>query len=84
LEAVVDGVGARAALAQDLPILESGDDVFDAGPESVVCPGAVVADDLAGCVAGRGGDRCDAGVFAGAENKTWPSSSLASVCGGPR
>jgi hypothetical protein len=30
LEAVVDRLAAAAALSQDLPVFEAGDDVFDA------------------------------------------------------
>jgi hypothetical protein len=34
LEAVVDGVAAAAALTQYLAVFESGDDMFDAGPDA--------------------------------------------------
>jgi hypothetical protein len=34
LEAVVDGVAAAAALTQNLAVFESGDDMFDAGPDA--------------------------------------------------
>ena len=70
LEAVVDGVAAAAALAKYLPVLEPGDDVLDAGPEPAMRPVVVVADDTAGVVASRGGDRCDAAVCAVAEGDT--------------
>jgi hypothetical protein len=51
LEAVLDWLRAAAALPQDLPVVESGDDVFDVGPDPVVCPVVIFADDLAGVVA---------------------------------
>lgn len=36
---------------------EPGDDVFDAGPDAAVCAVVVVADNAAGLVLSRGGDR---------------------------
>lgn len=53
MEAVVDGGVAAAALPQYLPVLEPGDDVFDAGPDPLVHPVVVVADDPAGVLAAR-------------------------------
>ncbi|MGH9207267.1 MAG: hypothetical protein ACRD1G_12000, partial [Acidimicrobiales bacterium] len=50
LEAVVDGLAVAAALPQDLPVFESGDDVFVAGLDPAVCPVVVVADEPAGVV----------------------------------
>jgi hypothetical protein len=38
VEAVVDGVSASAALPHYLPVLEPGDDAFDAGPDPTVRP----------------------------------------------
>jgi hypothetical protein len=70
VEAVVDGVAAAAALPEDLPVLEPGDDVLDAGSDPAVCPVVVVVDDPAGVVASRGGDRSDAAVSAVAEDDT--------------
>ncbi|MDT5280774.1 MAG: hypothetical protein QOJ20_1969 [Mycobacterium sp.] len=67
VEAVVDGLAAAAALSQYLPVFEPGDDVFDAGPDPAVRLVAVVADDPAGLIASRGGDRGDAAVSAVAE-----------------
>jgi hypothetical protein len=58
--AVVDGVASAAALAQDLPVFELGDDVFDARCDPAVRTVAVVVDDSAGVVASWGGDRGDA------------------------
>jgi hypothetical protein len=43
LEAVVDGLGAATALPQYLPVFESGDDVFDAGPGDWAACGSVNA-----------------------------------------
>jgi hypothetical protein len=47
-EAVVDGVASSAALAQYLPVFESGDDVFDAGSDASVIAVVVVVDDAGG------------------------------------
>jgi len=40
LHGLVDGVAAPAALSQYLPVLEPGDDVFDAGAGSGGAPGS--------------------------------------------
>jgi hypothetical protein len=56
LEALVDGASAAAALPENLPVFESGDDVFDASSVAVVSPVVVVADDAAGRVASGCGD----------------------------
>jgi hypothetical protein len=50
VEAVGDGA-ASAALLQYLSVVESGDDVFDAGPDPGVHPVVAVVD-------GAAGDRC--------------------------
>lgn len=68
VEAVVDGVASATALAEDLPVLESGDDVFDACPDPMVRPMVVVVDDSAGVVASRVGDRADGAVSAVTED----------------
>ena len=78
VEAVVDGLAAAAALPQYLPVLEPGDDVFDAGPDPPVHPVVVIADDPAGVVASRGGDRRD-GAVAASPGTTRPSSSCTTV-----
>ena len=57
MEAVVDGLAAAAALPQDLPVFESGDDVFDTGTDAAMLSVVVVADDAPGVVAGRCADR---------------------------
>jgi hypothetical protein len=59
---------AAAALAQYLPVVESGDEVYDACPDVAVYPVVVVADDRAGVVASRCGDGVDAAVAAVAED----------------
>ena len=51
LEAVVDGLAAASALTEYLPVFESGDDVFDTGPDAAVCPVVVIVVDPAGIVA---------------------------------
>jgi hypothetical protein len=61
-EAVVDGVASSAALAQYLPVFESGDDVFDAGSGASVIAVVIVMDGAAGVVSPRCGDRGDAAV----------------------
>jgi hypothetical protein len=48
---VVDALAAAAALAQYLPVAESGDDVFDACPDVAVYTVVVGADDRPGVVA---------------------------------
>ena len=56
---MVDGVAASAALAalaEYLPVFESGDDVFDACCDTTVSPVAVVADDRAGAISPGCGD----------------------------
>ncbi len=68
MEAVVDGLASAAALAQDLPVFEPGDDVFDAGADAAVCSVEVVVDDVPGVVARRCGDGVDAAVAAVAED----------------
>jgi hypothetical protein len=42
---VVDGVAAAPALAEDLPVFESGDDVFDAGVDPLMQLVVMVAGD---------------------------------------
>jgi len=59
LEAVVDGLFAAAALTQDLPVFEAGDDVLDTGADAAVFAVVIVVDDPAGVVplwTGDGGD----------------------------
>jgi len=59
LEAVVDGLATAAALTQDVPVFEAGDDVLDAGADAAVFGVMVVVDDPAGVVVlwtGDGGD----------------------------
>ncbi len=81
LEAVVDCVAAVPALAQYLPVFESGDYVFDAGPHPPVHPVVVVADDPAGVVATRCGDGGDAAVAAVAEDRSVAGEALDGVAG---
>ena len=50
---MVEGVASAAALTQYLPVFEPGDDVFDTGPDVLVCTVVVVADDPAGLVGQR-------------------------------
>jgi hypothetical protein len=47
-------MAAAAALPEDLPVLEPGDDVLDAGSDPAVHAVVVIADDPAGVVASRG------------------------------
>ena len=61
---------AAAALPQDLPAFEPGDDVFDAGTDAPVCSVPGIWDDAPGVVAGRCGDGVDAAVPAVAEDDT--------------
>ena len=70
VEAVVDGVAPARALAEDLPVFESCDDVLDACFDPAVRPIVVVVDDSAGVVASRVGDRGDAAVSAVTEDYT--------------
>jgi len=65
---VVDGVGLMAALPQYLSVFESGDEVLDACPGSMVGPVVVVVDDRASVVTSRGGDRVHTAVSAVAED----------------
>jgi hypothetical protein len=60
LQAVVDGVASPAALLEDLPVFESGDDMFDAGSDAPVASVATVLNDTAGRVAAFAGDGVDA------------------------
>ena len=68
MEVVVDGVASATALAEDLAVFESGDDVLDACPDPTVRPVVVVVDDPASVVRSRGGDRADAAVSAVTED----------------
>jgi hypothetical protein len=68
LEAVVHGVAAASALTEDLPVFESGDDVFDTGPDTAMQSLVVVADDPTGLVWWWCGDRTDAAISTVAEN----------------
>jgi hypothetical protein len=70
LEAVVDGLAAAAALPQYLPVLESSDDVLDAGPNAAVRPLVVVIDGATSLVAARCDDRSDPAMPAIAKNDT--------------
>jgi hypothetical protein len=47
VEGVIDGLAAAAALSEDLPVFEPGEDVLDAGPDSAVRAVVVVVDDAA-------------------------------------
>nr|WP_240316609.1 hypothetical protein [Mycobacterium persicum] len=67
LEVLVDGVAVAAALSKDLPVFESGDDMFDAGSDFAVRSVGVVADDESGVVACWAVDRGDAAASAVAE-----------------
>ena len=58
----------RRHLRKYLPVFESGDDVFDAGPDPAVRPVVVMADDPAGVIATRRSDRRDAAVAAVTED----------------
>jgi len=70
----------RRRLSQYLPVLELGDDCcFDAGPDPAVHPVVVVADELAGVVAPRGGDRSDA-RYPPHRARYGPSSNSTTVC----
>jgi hypothetical protein len=62
--AVVDGVAAAAALSKDLPVFESGVDVFGAGADPAVSLAVVVVHGAACVVAAGCGDRCDGAVAA--------------------
>ena len=67
LKAVVDS-GAAAALPWYLPVFESCDDVFDAGPDPAVGPVVVIADYPISRVGSWRGDRWDAAVAAVAKD----------------
>ncbi|MCV6985954.1 hypothetical protein H7H78_11080 [Mycobacterium shinjukuense] len=55
---MVDGFAVASALSQDLPVLDPGDDVVNAGCDPAVRPVAVVADDA--CVGSAAGLVIDA------------------------
>ncbi|MGH3633709.1 hypothetical protein [Mycobacterium sp.] len=73
---MVDGVASAAALSQYLPVLESGDDVFDAGPDAAVCPVVVVARPAR---SGRGVVMLLMPRYALSPRTTWPASSGSTV-----
>ncbi len=70
MKAVVDSLAVAAALPQDLPIREPGDDVFDAGTDAAVFSVVVFADDAPGVVTGGCGDGVDAAITAVTEDDT--------------
>ena len=53
VEVVVDGLAAAAALSEDLPVFEPGEDVLDADPDPTVRSVVLVVDDPA-CVVTSG------------------------------
>jgi hypothetical protein len=69
LEVLVDDLAVSAALAQDLPLFEPGEDVFDAGMDPSVYPvEVIVTDDLVSGAAAGAGDGGDAAVSAVAQD----------------
>jgi hypothetical protein len=65
---VVGGVASAGGLAQDLPVFESGGDVFDAGSSFGGAHGSGGLDDSAGVVVSWGGYRGDGAVSAVGED----------------
>nr|WP_237074077.1 hypothetical protein [Mycobacteroides abscessus] len=70
MDVVVDGVAAVAALTEDLPVFEAGDDVFDAGAVASVCLVVGVVDDASVGSAARTGDGGNAAVSAVAQDRS--------------
>ncbi|MDT5126033.1 MAG: hypothetical protein QOH54_1677 [Mycobacterium sp.] len=67
---MVDGLAAAAALTQDVPVFEAGDDVLDGGADAAVFAVVIVVDDPAGVVALWTGAGGDAAVSAVAQDDT--------------
>lgn len=84
MEVVVDGVASSAALTEDLPVFEAGEDVFDAGADAPVSAVVLVTDDAAGVVAAGPGDGGDAAISAVAEDDSVAAEYGVRGCGGPR
>lgn len=80
MEAVVDGLAAAAALAQDLAVFEPGDDVFDTGSDAAMLSVVLVADDAPGAVADGCGDGVDAAVAAVTEDDTRTADQVPDRC----
>jgi hypothetical protein len=70
LGVVVDSLAAAAALTQDVPVFEAGDDVLDAGADAAVFAVVVVVDDPAAVVALWTGDGGVGAVSAVAQDDT--------------
>jgi hypothetical protein len=78
VEVVVDGVASATAMAEDLPVFETGDDMLDTCPDPTVRPVVVVVDDPASVVTSGSGDRADAAVSAVTED----DMSIEQLCHG--
>lgn len=66
---MIDGLAPTTALAQDLPVVGPGDDVFDAGADAPVCSVVVVVDDPSVGSAAWAGDGVDSAIAAVAKDR---------------